>query len=175
MEAKKEHKWSTRIDRKNYSFTCVREGKEHVVTANGQETRLKTGVLSHFFGYDEVFSYDGRKGRLLLKYIKPRRGRDTSKNILEVPDLVIEGFTLDGGKKYRSRYNVLWLIALTFFVPPLSFFVDGIWFIFAYAAIGIGLSVFRPSSLSKMHYFSLFAGFTFVSFLLLTLIHNLLS
>ena len=79
-------KWESDINGTLYSFSYVKEKREHLITVNDQTTKLKASFKSLVLGFDEPFAIDGIKARLVITNKKP--------------DVAINGIFLQSKKPY---------------------------------------------------------------------------
>jgi len=91
--------WQSTIDGSAYLFKCEHEkGFTYTVTANGEQATVKGRFLSMMFGFDEPFTVDGKKMRL----IAARGGMDVA----------YDGRYLIADKPYIARPAWVWIFVI---------------------------------------------------------------
>lgn len=92
---KKIKEWKSEIEGKIYEFSLEKVKRSQVLTVNGIPIKIKPGFMSMILGFDEKFILDDKEARLVIERNKP--------------DVVIDGFFLESGKKYIEP--PIWVMA----------------------------------------------------------------
>lgn len=102
---KNEQQWESTIEGKDYVFSYALVKRKHELKVNEEVIQVKQSFSSSIMGFDEPFTFDGKKARLV------RAGNQM--------DIAYGGVFLQSKKEYVQRPAWVWVFAIACLLIPI--------------------------------------------------------